>query len=95
MLGHIFGIAGLVVGLCRLREMKAFALLVDTVGTSPDVTATKAALTALDKFLGQTTDQSKVETAAQETKKILESFGLIRNIQEEKKKEEEALRWYI
>jgi uncharacterized protein len=95
MVGHIFGIAGLVVGLCRLREMKAFTLLVDTVGAYPDVTATKAALTTLEKFLGLTIDQSGVETAALETKRLLESFGLIRNIQEEKKKEEEALRWYI
>jgi hypothetical protein len=95
MVGHIFGIAGLVVGLSRLRNMNAFALLVDTVGTDLDATATRVVMTALDKFLGLTLDLSGVEETADQTKRILESFGLIRNITEEKKKEEEALRWYI
>jgi uncharacterized protein len=95
MLGHIFGIAGLLVGLSRLRNLKAFALLVDTEGMFPDVNATRTALIALNKFLNLTVDLSTVEDAAKETKRLLESFGLIRNIQEEKKKEEEALRWYI
>ena len=95
MVGHIFGMAGLVIGLSKLRDMKAFALLVDTVGTYPDSNATRFALTALTKYLGLTLDLSKVDAAADETKGMLESFGLIRNIAEEKKKEEDALRWYI
>jgi uncharacterized protein (TIGR00162 family) len=95
MVGHIFGIAGLVVGLSRLRNVKAFALLADTVGMFPDANATRVALSALGKFLNLTVDLSRVDAAADQTKKLLESFGLIRNIQEEKKKEEEALRWYI
>ena len=95
MVGHIFGIAGLVVGLSRLRNMKAFALLADTVGNYPDATATRVALSALGKFLNLTVDLSRVDAAADQTKKVLESFGLIHNIAEEKKKEEEALRWYI
>jgi uncharacterized protein len=95
MVGHIFGIAGLVVGLSRLRDLKSFALLVDTVGMYPDANATRVALTALDKYLNLNVDLTNVEAAANQTKKLLESFGLIRNIQEEKKKEEEALRWYI
>jgi uncharacterized protein len=95
MAGHIFGIAGLVIGLSRLRNLKSFALLVDTVGMYPDANATRAALTALGKFLNLTVDMSQVDAAATQTKKMLESFGLIKNIQEEKKKEEEALRWYI
>jgi uncharacterized protein (TIGR00162 family) len=95
MVGHIFGIAGLVVGLSKLRDMKAFALLVDTVGMYPDAIATRVALTALTKYLELSLDLSKVDAAAFETKRTLESFGLIRNITEEKKKEEEALRWYI
>ncbi len=95
MVGHIFGIAGLVVGLSRLRSLKSFALLVDTVGMYPDANATRIALTALNKYLNLNVSLSGVDVAADQTKKILESFGLIRNIQEEKKKEEEALRWYI
>ncbi len=95
MSGHYFCIAGLVIGLSCLRSLKAFALLVDTLGMYPDVTGTKAALTALNKFLGLNVDLSGVIYSAGETKKALESFGLVRNIDEEKKKEDEALRWYI
>jgi uncharacterized protein (TIGR00162 family) len=95
MVGHIFGIAGLIVGLSKLRNMKAFALLVDTVGVHPDVAATKVALTALNKYLRLSVDLCGVNAAAEQTKKTLESFGLIRSLAEEKKKEDEALRWFI
>jgi proteasome assembly chaperone (PAC2) family protein len=70
-------------------------LLVDTQGTDPDAAATRVALLALGKYLGLTIDLSNVDSATSQTKKVLESFGLIKNIQDEKKKEEEALRWYI
>jgi proteasome assembly chaperone (PAC2) family protein len=40
-------------------------------------------------------DLSKLEASSGEIKKILESFGIIRSITEEKKKEEEQLRWFI
>jgi uncharacterized protein (TIGR00162 family) len=95
MVGHIFGIAGLLIGLGRLRDFKGFALLVDTLGMYPDLNATRYALTALGKYLNLNIDMSKLDAAAQETKKSLESFGLIRNIIEEKKKEEEQMRWFI
>jgi uncharacterized protein (TIGR00162 family) len=95
MVGHIFGIAGILIGLSRLRRVKGFALLVDTLGMYPDANATKVALVALGKFLSLQVDLSEVDAAADQTKKMLEAFGLIRNIQEEKKKEEEQLRWYI
>jgi uncharacterized protein len=95
MVGHIFGIAGLVVGLSRLRNIKSFALLVDTLGVYPDVAATRVVLTVLGKYLDLAVDLAGVDSAGDQTKKTLESFGLIRNIAEEKKKEEEALRWYI
>ena len=95
MVGQIFGIAGLVVGLSKLREMKAFALLVDTQGMYPDAMGTKVALTALNKYLKLKVDLSGLDATAVQTKKTLEAFGLIRNILDEKKKEEEALRWFI
>jgi uncharacterized protein len=95
MAGHIFGIAGLLVGLSRLRDLHGFALLVDTLGMYPDAVATRAALEFLNKYLNLTVNVDGVEAAADQTKKLLESFGLIHNIQEEKKKEEQALRWFI
>jgi uncharacterized protein len=95
MAGHIFGIAGLLVGLCKLRDLHGFALLVDTLGMYPDAVATKTALAALNSYFGLNVDLSGVDASADQTKKLLESFGLIRNIAEEKKKEEQALRWFI
>jgi uncharacterized protein (TIGR00162 family) len=95
MVGHIFGIAGLLVGLSRLRNMKGFALLVDTLGMYPDANATRHALTVLGKYLNLNIDLSRVDATVEQTKKTLESFGLVRNIAEEKKKEEQQMRWFI
>jgi hypothetical protein len=95
MVGQIFGIAGLTVGLAKLRGLKSFALLVDTLGRYPDANATRIALTALNKFLNMNVDLSKADATAEETRKILESFGLIRTIGTEKKKEEQQFRWFI
>ncbi len=95
MVGQIFGIAGLMVGLARLRKLKSFSLLVDTLGTYPDTNATRYVLMALNKFLGKNVDLAKLDAAAEETKKVLESFGLIRTIGTEKKKEEQQFRWFI
>jgi predicted ATP-grasp superfamily ATP-dependent carboligase len=95
MVGEIFGIAGVMVGLAKLRGVKSFSLLVDTLGTHPDVNATRSLLTALNKFLSMNIDLSRLDMAAEETEKILESFGLIRNVGEEKKREEQRFRWFI
>ena len=95
MVGHIFGIAGLLIGLGRLRDLRGFALLVDTPGMYPDVNATRYALTALGKYLNLKIDLSKLDATLEQTKKLLEPFGLIRNIVEEKKKEEQQMRWFI
>jgi uncharacterized protein (TIGR00162 family) len=95
MVGHIFGIAGLLIGMGRLRNLNGFALLVDTLGMYPDANATRYALAALGKYLDLEVDVSKLDAAAETTKKVLESFGLVRNIVEEKKKEEDQLRWFI
>jgi hypothetical protein len=95
MVGQIFGIAGIMVGLARLRGLKSFSLLVDTLGTYPDANATRCALSALNKFLNMNIDLSRLDASAEETKKILESFGLIRNVGEEKKREEQRFRWFI
>jgi uncharacterized protein (TIGR00162 family) len=94
MVGHVFGIAGLLIGLGKLRNLKGFALLVDTLGMYPDANATRYALAALGKYLNLTVDSTRVDATAEQTKKILESFGLIRNVAEEKKKEEQ-MRWFI
>lgn len=95
MVGHIFGIAGLLIGLSKLRSLKGFALLVDTLGMYPDANAARSALEILSRYLNLKIDLTRLSIAAEETKKILESFGMIRNVAQEKKKKEEQLRWFI
>jgi len=95
MVGHIFGIAGILIGLAKLRGLKGFSVLVDTIGMYPDANATRYALTTVGKYLGLDVDLSRVDATADETKKALESFGLIKDIAEEKKKEEQQMRWFI
>jgi len=95
MVGHVFGIAGLSVGIAKLRGMKGFSLLVDTPGMNPDVNAARYALMMLSKFLNLTVDLSRLEETGDAIKRMLETFGLIRSISEEKKKEEQQLRWFI
>ncbi len=95
MVGHVFGIAGLSIGLAKIRNLKGFSLLVDTLGLEPDVGAAKLALTTLDKFLGLNVDLSKLDVAGAQIKEMIETFGLVKSISEEKKKEEQQLRWFI
>jgi len=95
MVGHVFGIAGLSVGMARIRDMKGFSLLIDTPGMNPDVNAARYALLTLGKYLYLEIDLSGLEDSGEEIKKMLESFGIIRSITEEKKKEEQQLRWFI
>jgi uncharacterized protein (TIGR00162 family) len=95
MVGHVFGIAGLLIGLARLRGVKGFALLIDTLGMYPDANATRYALAALNTYLKLNVDLSKLDASAEETKHILDSLGLIRNLAEEKKKAEQQMRWFI
>jgi len=93
--GQIFGVAGLLIGLGRLRGFKGFSLLVETLGTYPDAEATHSALLALSRFLGLDLDLSRLDVAVENTKKLLESFGLIRIAGEEKKREEQQFRWFV
>ena len=95
MVGHVFGIAGLSIGLARIRDLRGFSLLVDTPGMNPDVNAARYALLTLGKYLNLNIDLTNIETNGNEIKNMLESFGVIRSITEEKKKEEQQLRWFI
>jgi uncharacterized protein (TIGR00162 family) len=95
MVGQIFGAAGLLVGLARLKGFKGFALLVETPGTYPDEIAARTALALINRFLNIGLDLSRIGAATEETKRTLESFGLIRSFTHEKKKEEQPFRWSI
>ena len=93
MVGNIFGIAGILIGLGYLRGFKGFSLLVETPGTHPDVNAARYALLALNKFLGLQVNFSGLEQTAEEIKKMLESFGWIKMQKGEKKRDE--FRWFV
>ena len=95
MVGHIFGVAGLLIGLGKLRGLNGFAILVDTLGMIPDANAARYALTIVGKYLNLDVDLSRLDATLDRTKKALESFGMITDIAEEKKKEEQQMRWFI
>ncbi|MBC7130994.1 PAC2 family protein [Candidatus Bathyarchaeota archaeon] len=93
MVGNIFGIAGILIALGGLRGLRGFSLLVETTGLYPDAKAAGYALKVLNKFLGLNVDPSGLEDAAEETAKILESFGWVRPSDKQKKGEE--FRWFV
>ncbi len=94
MVGNIFGVAGILVGLGSLKGFKGFSLLVETLGTYPDANAARRALSALNEYLNLKVDLSRLDIAAEKTTKILESFGWVRTVKEEKKREEQ-FRWFV
>jgi predicted ATP-grasp superfamily ATP-dependent carboligase len=62
---------------------------------NPDVNAARHALLTLGKYLNLNVDLTNLEASGDEIKSMLESFGIVRSITEEKKKEEQQLRWFI
>ena len=95
MVGHIFGVAGLLIGLGKIRGFRGYSLLVETLGAHPYANAAHHTLSALCKYLNLSLDLSRLDAAAETTQKVLESFGLVRTVGEEKKKEEQQFRWFI
>ncbi len=94
--GHIFGVAGLLLGLGKLRGMRGFCLLAETPGLYPDATAAREVLRAVCKMLRLRVDLSRLDVAAEATRNILKSFGLeTRPIEEKKAREESRSRWLI
>ena len=74
---HIAGAAGLLVGLAKLRNMRGFCLLVETLGVYPDAVAAEAVLGVLCKVLKINIDLSRLSVAARGTEKILDSAGFL------------------
>lgn len=93
--GHIFGVAGLLIGLGKLQGMSGFCLLAETPGLYPDAAAAREVLKAVCKMLRLKVNLSKLDVAAEATRKILESFGMSITPIEKKTKEEPRSRWFI
>ena len=79
----------------KTADFKGFSLLVETPGIGPDTKAANLALSALCKFLNLKIDLSRIDSATEETKRVLESFGLIGRVKQEEKKEESHFRWFV
>jgi len=92
--GQIFGMAGLLVGLGRLRGMKGFCLLAETPGFYPDASAAREVLNAICKILHLEVDLRRLDVAAETTRGMLESFGMVTH-PTEKGAEESRFRWLI
>jgi len=93
--GQIFGIAGLLVGLSRLRGMKGFCLLAETIGFFPDASAAREVLMPVCKMLNLKLDLNRLDVAAEATSNILEHFGLVTPSPKEKSREESGFRWHV
>lgn len=79
--GNVTGVAGLLIGLAKLRKMRGFCLLAETAGVYPDVAAAKSILDVLCKVLGVKVNLERLSIAVEETEKILRSFNFMGALQ--------------
>lgn len=93
--GRIFGVAGLLVGLGKLRGMKCFCLLAETSGFQPDTAASREILKAVCKTLRLNVDLARLTLAAEATREMLVSFGLATRPTEKRASDESRFRWLI
>jgi len=93
--GQIFGVAGLLVGLGKLRSMRGFCLLAETLGFYPDAIAAREVLKAICRILRLEVNLSRLDVAAEATRSTLESFGFIPSTIEKRMKEETRYRGVI
>lgn len=91
--GQIYGIAGLLIGLAPLWNTHGFCLLAETPGIYADAAAAREVLTAINKILHTPTNTNSLDKAAEKTREILKSFGLL--TQTEEKRKEEPYGWRI
>jgi len=86
--GQIFGVAGLLVGLSKLRGMRGFCLLAETLGFYPDAIAAREVLKAICRILRLEVDLSRLDVTVEATRSTLESFGFIPSSIEKRTREE-------
>jgi len=85
--GNIFGLAGLLIGVGKLRGFRGFCLLAETPGYYPDPAAARAVLEALCGFLRIKVSLARLDIAVEATKNILESFGILEKGKQERREE--------
>ncbi len=90
--GQIFGAAGLLVGIGRLRGFRGFCLLAETLGLYPDTVATREILNVVCKMLNLKVNFDSLDDTVEATRNLLENFGLLERTGEERRKKESQFR---
>jgi hypothetical protein len=70
--GRVIGVAGLLLGLAKLRGMEGLCILVETPGLYPDPVAAEKALSVLARFLNVKLDLTRLQEAARKVEKELQ-----------------------
>lgn len=94
MKGHIFGVAGLLVGLCKFRNVNGLCLLAETPGLYPDAKATREILKMINEMFYLNVNLENLNITLEETESLLKSFGFVSSPIEKKDSEAEH-RWFI
>ena len=74
--GEVYGMAGLLIGLARLKGMQGLCLLAETTGFHPDALAAKAVLERFAELYGLRFDFSDLDEVAENIKRSFESMKL-------------------
>ncbi len=93
--GQIFGVAGLLVGIGRLRGFRGFCLLAETLGLYPDKTATHEVLNVVCGMLNLRVNHDSLESTVKNTQNLLGNFGLLENPTKERRKEGSQFRMVV
>lgn len=75
MHGRVYGAAGLLIALARLRRMRGLCVLSETSALFADVAAAKSALQFVSKLLNMNIDYSKLDKVVENNKRLLDPFA--------------------
>jgi uncharacterized protein (TIGR00162 family) len=93
--GQIFGVAGLLVGIGKLRGFLGFCLLAETLGLYPDGAATREVLNVVCDMLDLRVNLENIDATVEATRNRLENFGLLDKSIRDREKEETQFRWVV
>lgn len=93
--GQIFGVAGLLLGIGKLRGFRGFCLLAETLGLYPDRIAAQELMKLISTKLNLRFDLNNLKDTVEVTRALLENFGLIEQPSRERRKKESQFRWFI
>ncbi len=93
--GQIFGVAGLLVGIGRLKGFRGFCLLAETPGLYPDNVAAKQVLTVISNMFNLQVNFDGLQDTVEVTRSLLENFGLLERFGQEERKRDSQFRWFV